>query len=73
MADRDLALEPMQLLLVEHLRHEPEVAQCRQPTMLRDSNPRRLLAAVLEREEPEIRQPRDVAFGCVDSEDAAHR
>ena len=63
---------PRELLLVEDLRDEPEVAQRRQPALLGDGDARRLLAAVLEREEPEVREPRDVAVGCVDAEDAAH-
>ena len=41
--------------------------------MLGDGDPRRLLAAVLQREQAEVRQPRDVAVGRVDAEDAAHR
>ncbi len=71
-ADRDLAAEAVELLLVEDLRHEPEVAQRRQPAVLRDRDPGRFLAAVLEREEAEVREPRDVAVGGVDAEDAAH-
>ncbi len=71
--DRDLPLQPVELLLVEHLRDEAEIAQCRQPSLLRDGDAGRLLAAVLQREEPEVRQARDVALGRVDAEDAAHR
>ena len=59
-ADRDLAAEAVKLLLVEHLRDEPEVAHPRQPAVLGDRDPRRLLAAVLEREEAEVREARDV-------------
>ncbi len=71
-ADRDLAVQAVELLLVEHLRDEPEVAQGGEAATLRDRDPRRLLAAVLEREEAEVREPRDVVSGCVDAEDAAH-
>ncbi len=73
MADRDVAAQAAQLLLVEDLRHEPEVAQRREPALVGDRDPGRLLTAVLEREEPEVREPRDVAVRCVDAEDAAHR
>ena len=70
--DRDLPAQSVQLLLVEHLRDEAEVAQRRQAALLRDGDPRRLLAAVLQREEAEIREPRDVALRRVHAEDAAH-
>ena len=49
-ADRELAGEAVQLLLVEHLRDEPEVAQHGQPAALGHGDPGRLLAAVLERD-----------------------
>ena len=65
-------LQAVQLLLVEDLRDEPEVAQRREPALLGDGDACRLLAAVLEREEAEVREPRDVALGCVHAEDAAH-
>ena len=35
--------------------------------------PGRLLAAVLQREEGEVGQPRDVALGGADAEDPAHQ
>ena len=38
-----------------------------------DRDPGRLLAAVLEREEPEVGQVGDVDAGRVDAEDAAHQ
>ena len=72
-ADRDLAAQAAELLLVEDLGDEPEVAQRRQAPVLGDRDPRRLLAAMLQREEAEVREPRDVAVGCVDAEDAAHQ
>ena len=72
MADRDFAAQAMELLLVEHLRHEAEVAHRRQAPLLGDGDPRGLLPAVLQREQPEVREPRDVAVGGVNAEDAAH-
>ena len=71
--DRDVARQRVQLLLVEHLRDEPHVAEHRQPAAVGDRDPRRLLAAVLEREEAEVREPRHVALGGADAEDAAHQ
>ncbi len=72
MADRDLAVQAAELLLVEDLRDEAEIAQPGQATVLGDGDSRRLLAAVLEREQAEVREPRHVAVGCVDAEDATH-
>ncbi len=71
-ADRDLAAQAVELLLVEHLRDEAEVAHPREATALGDGDSRRLLAAVLEREEAEVREPRDVVAGRVHAEDSAH-
>ena len=71
--DRGLAAQAAQLLLVEDLRDEAEVAQRREPALVGDGDPRRLLAAVLEREEAEVGEPGDVAVVRVDAEDAAHR
>ena len=73
MPDRHLAAEPVQLLLVEDLRDEAEVAQRGEASVLGNRDAGRLLAAVLERKQPEVREPRDVALGRVDAEDAAHR
>ena len=72
-ADGDLAGERRQLLLVEDLRHEPHLAQHCHPLAVRHGDSSRLLAAMLEREEPEVRQARDVALAGVDTEDAAHQ
>ena len=66
-ADRGVAVEAAELLLVEDLRDEAHVAEDRQPPAVRDGDPGRLLAAMLEREEPEVRDARDVALaasGC---------
>ena len=65
-------LEPAQLLLVEDLRDEAHVAEHGQPAAVGDGDAGRLLAAVLEREEAEVREARDVALGRADAEDAAH-
>ena len=73
MSDRNLPAQPVQLLLVEDLRDEPEVAQRGEATLVRDRDARRLLPAMLEREEAEVRDARDVAIGGVDAEDAAHQ
>ena len=70
--DRDLAGQRLQLLLVEDLGHEPHVAEHGEPAALGDGDPGRLLAAVLQREEGEVREPRHIALDRPDSEDAAH-
>src|SRR5207245_6555634 len=71
-ADRELAAQARETALVEDLRHEAEVAHDRQAAVLADRDPRRLLAAMLQRVEPEVREARDVAACRADSEDAAH-
>ncbi len=71
--DRDLAAQAAELLLVEDLGDEAEVAQPGQAPVLGDGDPRRLLSAMLQREQAEVRQPRHVAVGGVDAEDAAHQ
>jgi len=60
-ADGVLAAQRGETALVEDLRDEPEVAHGGQARTLADGDSCRLLAAVLEREEPEVRQPCDVA------------
>ena len=70
--DRKLALQPREAALVEHLRHEPEVAERCQPSVLADGDPGRLLPAVLQRVEPEVGEARDVAIRRAHAEDAAH-
>ena len=72
-ADRGVAVQAAQLLLVEDLRDEAHVAQHRQPAVVGDGDPGRLLAAVLQREEAEEGHARDVALGRADAEDAAHQ
>ena len=73
MPDRDLAVEAAQLLLVEDLGDEAHVAQDGQAALVGDGDPGGLLAAVLEREEPEVGHPRHVALRRADPEDAAHQ
>ena len=70
-ADRHVALERPQLLLVEDLGDEPEVAQRGDVAALAGGDPGRLLAAVLERVEAEVGEAGDVVPGRVDAEDAA--
>ena len=72
MPDRGVAVEAAEVLLVEDLRHEAHVAQRREPARVGDGDARRLLAAVLQREEAEVRDARDVALRRADAEDAAH-
>ena len=72
-ADRHLAGEAAELLLAEDLGDEAHVAKSGDTALVRDRDPGRLLAAVLQREEPEVREARDVAVGSVDAEDAAHQ
>src|SRR5581483_6805580 len=72
-ADRDLAAQAGERPFVEHLRHEPEVAERGEPPAFADGDARRLLPAMLQRIETEVRQPRDVAARRADPEDAAHQ
>src|SRR5439155_13014256 len=72
-ADRDLYLQAAQLLLVEDLAHEPEVAQRREASVVGDGDSGRLLPTVLKREEAEVRQPGHVPAGRVNAEDPAHQ
>jgi hypothetical protein len=71
-ADASWPSSPPEVLLVEHLRDEAHLTEHRQVTAVRDRDPSRLLAAVLERMQAEVREPGDVAVGCADAEDAAH-
>ena len=71
MADRHVAVERPELLLVEDLGDEPGVAQGRDVAALTGRDPGRLLAAVLERVQREIGEPGDLAPGRVDAEDPA--
>ncbi len=68
MPDRDLAMQAAEVLLGEDLRHEPHVLQHGQAPLIGDSDARRLLAAVLQREQAEVSDARDIAFGRPDAE-----
>ena len=73
MPDRELARKAVQLVLGEHLGDEAELAEHRQPARLGHGDPRGLLAAVLQRVQAEVGEPRDVTLGRPDAEDAAHQ
>ena len=66
-----LAAQRPQLLLVEDLRHETEIAHGHDVALVGGGDARRLLAAVLERVQREVREAGDVRLGRVDAEDAA--
>jgi hypothetical protein len=70
-ADRHVALQRAQLLLVEHLADQPLVAHGHDVAALRGGDARRLLPAVLEGVQGEVGQPGDVVAGGVDAEDPA--
>ena len=70
-ADRHVAVERPQLLLVEDLGDEPGVAQRGDVAALAGGDPGRLLAAVLERVEGEVGEPGDVVARRVHAEHAA--
>ena len=70
-ADRHVAVERAQLLLVEDLGDEPGVAQGRDVPALAAGDAGRLLAAVLERVEREVGEPGHVVAGGVDPEHPA--
>ena len=72
-ADRDLAVQAAQLLLGEDLRDEAQVAEDGQPAVVGDGDAGGFLAAVLEREEAEVADARDVTVGGADAEDPAHQ
>ena len=71
--DRYLAGQGLQLLLVEHARHEPHLTDDGDAPALGDRDAGGLLAAMLKREQTEIRQPGNVAFLRADAEHAAHQ
>ena len=68
---RQVAAERAQLLLVEHLRDEAEVAHGHDLAGLARGDARGLLAAVLKRVQREVREAGDVGLRRVDAEDAA--
>ena len=71
MANRHVPLQRAQLLLVEDLVDEALVAHGHDVAVLGRGDAGGLLAAVLERVEPEVREPRDLVAGGTDAEDAA--
>jgi hypothetical protein len=70
-ADRHVPLERAQLLLVEDLADQAGVAHRGDVAALAGGDARRLLAAVLERVEPEVGEASDVVSGREHAEDAA--
>src|ERR1700693_3328726 len=71
MADRHVADQRAEHVLVEHLRDQPLIANRHDAAAVRSRrDPSRLLSAVLKREQGEIGQPGDVVVRCVDPEDA---
>jgi hypothetical protein len=72
-ADGRIAAQAVELLLVEDLRDEAHVAEHGQPALVGDGDSGRFLAAVLEREEPEEGDARDVALRGADAEHSAHQ
>ena len=72
MADGDLALETAQVLLVEDLGDEAHVPEHGEAPAVGHGDARRLLPAVLEGEEPEVRDARDVAVRRANAEDTTH-
>ena len=70
-AHRELPAQGAELLLVEHLRHEAEVAHGHDVTLVRGGDARRLLTPVLKREQREVCEPGDVGIRRVHAEDAA--
>ena len=71
MADRHLALERAQLLLVEDLVDQALVAHRHDVAVLGGRDAGGLLAAMLERVEREVGQPRHLLLRGDDAEDAA--
>jgi hypothetical protein len=69
--DGHAALQRAQLLLVEDLVDQPLVAHGHDVAVLGGRDAGRLLAAVLERVEREVGQPRDLVLGGEYAEDAA--
>src|SRR6478752_5902237 len=70
-ADRDVAAERAERGLVEDLRHEAHVLVDEDLLAVTGRDAGRLLPAVLQRIEPEVRQLRDVLSGSPDAEDPA--
>ena len=71
-ADRDLAGERLELLLVEDLGDEAHVAEDGETSFVGDRDARGLLAAVLQGEQPEVRETGHVPLLRPDAEDSTH-
>ena len=71
MADRDVPAQRRQRLLVEDLRHQPEVLEDDDLAAVGDRDAGGLLAAVLQRVQAVVGELRDVLAGRPDTEDAA--
>ena len=72
MADRRVTLQAAQLLFGEDLGDEAHVSQHGETTLVRDGDSGRLLPAMLQREQAEVRDARYVTVWCTNAEDAAH-
>jgi hypothetical protein len=70
-ADREVPAQRRQRLLVEDLADQPEVLEHHDLAAVADGHAGGLLAAVLQREEPEVGELRDLLAGRPDTEDAA--
>ena len=69
--DRDEAAQPAQDRFVERAGDQPHLAVAVDAAAVADREPGALLAAVLQRVEPEVSEPRDVFARRVDSGDPA--
>jgi hypothetical protein len=67
----EIAFEGGQARLAEDLVHEPHVLRHDDPSAVGDRDPGGLLAAVLEREQAVVGEPRDILARGEDAEDAA--
>ena len=71
-ADRHVARQRAQHVIVEHLRDQSLVTDREdRPTLRGGRDPGRLLPAMLQRVQREVRQARDIVAGCVQPEHAA--
>ena len=71
MPQRHVALQAAENLFVENAGDEPHLAMAVDRDAVADRETRALLAAVLQRVQAEVCQPRDVFAGRVDSGDPA--
>ena len=63
--------QPLDVLLVEHLRDQPHLLPHADVLTIADGDPRGLLPAMLQRVQAEVRQVRDVLARMEHAEDAA--